>query len=146
MSLDPRRQSFYRHFRKKIKFHPFLSTSYLYISLNQNIINSCTSPAARQLTKCFISSVFLQNTLIKLLLPNCVLRVSFDSVMIMKLTINYKCTISLYIVSCVSLFPLSLDTDSTMGDVSAKSGIASLNLLRMGPIICTETKLLLFAA
>ena len=33
-----------------------------------------------------------------------------DSVTPIKLTINYKCTISLYILSCVSLFPLSLLT------------------------------------
>jgi len=32
-------------------------------------------------------------------------------------------------LSCDSLFPLSFDTDSTMGGVSAKAAIASLILL-----------------
>jgi len=59
--------------------------------------------------------------------PTCY--ILLDSVMPVKLTINYKCRISLYILSFVHLFRLSLDTDSTTGGVSAQPDIASLSLL-----------------
>jgi len=59
--------------------------------------------------------------------PTCY--ILLDSVMPIKLIIDYKCTISLYILPCGTLFPLSLDTDSTMGGVSGKLAVASLSLL-----------------